>query len=98
MHTPDPTRLPTMGPWIPVTGDEPFRDGDRILLAIPIVGGSSGAKYMPHSAPWRYDFEAVTICCDEHFFNLERFDGECCEWGLEDADYYLELWSDIDRP
>ena len=98
MHTPDPTRLPTMGPWIPITGDEPFRDGDRILLAIPIVGGSSGAKYMPHSAPWRYDFEAVTICCDEHFFNLETFGGEWCGWGLEDADYYLPLGPKLDQP
>ncbi len=93
-HTPDTTKLSKA-----VTGWKPIEDGVipecesgcQLLLAIPM-----GNKYPPGIFPggivlWHYEYHAVTVECDEHYFKLIDADGEDCDWTLDECDFYAVL-------
>lgn len=82
-HIPDATRLPKcVTGWMQFSQGELFEDGTKLLTAVPICG--IGDK-------WHYQYEVVTISCDEDFFNLEDANGDAWGWDLDDCDFYVEL-------
>lgn len=82
-HTPDSSRLPKLGEWRPMDINSPWKNGDQILVAVPTCSAARRGE-------WRYEYYALTVKCDEHFFALEC-DNRPWNWELEDADFFTML-------
>lgn len=70
-------------PWREAIQDQKFEDGDMILVAVPLHEDSGGG----------YDYAALSVHCDEHYFEL-KCDDEAWGWTWGD----VEFWCPLNRP
>jgi len=88
IHTPDATKIPdalrTLD-WKSMDHERLWGDGEQLIVAVPVCHSSDEPE-----RGWRYEFDVVTIECDEDFFKVKCAD-EPWDWDLNDADYYVEI-------
>ena len=90
-HVPDPSRLPScVTGWTAVDSARLWEDGTQILVAVPICSRIPNSRKRD-TKNWHYEYSVVVIRCDEGYFELETSDGDACDWGLDDVDFYDEL-------
>lgn len=85
-HEPDITEIPgslCMLNWKRMDPTREWNDGHVLLVAVPV-------RHNPERELWRYEFDVVTIECDEGLFRVKCAD-EPWGWDLHDVDYYVEI-------
>lgn len=80
----DKTKLPScVTGWREALPNAIFDDQSQLLVAVPILNRFSEG--------WHYDFEVVTVRCDEDYFALVDTDGDSWGWSYDDIDFYVVL-------
>lgn len=88
---PDASRLSkAVTGWQPVDPEAIYRNGDQLLLARAAVSRLV-------SGGWLYEYWAVTVSCDEHYFELVTADGEKTDLELDECDFVVRLDDDTQQ-
>lgn len=86
---PDASRLSkAVTGWQPVDPEAIYRNGDQLLLARATTDGFDG---------WLYEYWAVTVSCDEHYFELVTAGGEKTDLELDECDFVVRLDDDTQQ-